>query len=79
MEVLGDDLFVNRSIIRIEFSHSGQNIFYMPPYGSANITYVQSKEKLVTVNYDQARASNKNCFHGGRGCSNLLSTHVLCL
>ena len=78
MEVLGDNLFVNRSIIRIEFSHSGQNIFYMPPYGSSNITYVQTKEKLVTINYDKAHISNTECYRGGKFLNTFCDTYMVC-
>ena len=50
----------------MELSHSGQNIFYLPPNGESDTTYIQTKEKLVHINVDKTKLSAAQCHNEGK-------------
>ena len=62
----GDGLFDDQNIVRVELSHSGQNLFYMPSDGSTTTTYTQTKKKLVHINVDKTKLTTATCSNGNK-------------
>ena len=69
VEVSGEGLFEHQNIIRVEVTHSGQNLFYLPPDGKTTASYVQTKSKLVHINVDKTKLSSNECNNKGKAPS----------